>query len=49
MDVGLWVELPGGFDECVNKVVVFLASDALLPQAEVEVVVEKLLVVGSAV
>ena len=49
MNVGVWVELPCGLDKGVDEFSVLFAADTFLPKAEVEIIVEKLLVICAAV
>lgn len=47
MDVRLWISLSAGGDEFVNKFVVLFATDARFAQAQVQVIIKKLLVLAS--
>lgn len=49
MDIRLGIQLPRRLDKGVDEVVVCLAPNALLPQAQVEVVIQQFLVVGATV
>lgn len=49
MEIGTREQLPRRADKLINERVVVLASDPLLLQAEVQLVVEEVLVIGPAV
>lgn len=49
VNIGSRVKMPRGLDKAVDKVGVLPTADALVPQAQVQLVVEELLVVGAAV
>ena len=49
VDIRLWVQLPSGLNERIDKVVISLAPDSLLSEAEVELIIQQLLVVRPAV
>lgn len=44
VDVSLWETPPRSFDKVVHKLIIFLPSCTGLSQAQIEVIIEKLLV-----
>lgn len=39
VDVGSWVEFSSGLHECINEIVVFLASGSGLSKTEIQIIV----------
>ena len=49
MDVGTRIQLPRRLNECIDELVVLLSTNALLLEPEIQVVIQKLFVVCSAI
>jgi hypothetical protein len=49
MDVGARVELSSCFDESLDKFIVLLAADSLLPQPKIKIIIQEFLIVCTTV
>lgn len=49
VDVGSWVEFSSRLHECINKIVILLASSSWFSEPEIQVIIEKLFIIGTAI